>query len=922
MLERITQDELDLVECLSNPISAAECIFDDLENATHNEEMSDLTLANVRFAQFPMMNFEYLLDEDPNLSYKENFKLHEGMGNIDCFGGRNFGKCSWEEDYCLMADGRYMKFKDLKNTIQEVVSLNPDNQKFESKLAFFKDNGKRDCYELILKSGKKITVTENHPLLTDSGWVNSENLSVGNYIATAKRFDFEGSLDVDDNLAKLLGYLLGDGSCTGKQIAFTNINEEIISEFIYLCQYFDCDVTKNDITYYVKARKFSSKKNNIKQIVEKYSINRLAKDKQIPEEVFTWKNKYIALLLNRLFACDAHSSNLNRSIEFTVASENLVKQVSSLLIRFGIHSRIYKKKAIFKDGKKFEAFRLFITADSDKFHKLIGIKTKNFKTSFEKLFSNSDLIPKNIFSSFYDELSDKKKLNLRKLKRYDVSRSKLADINAVLKNKNIECILNSDIYWDKIKTIQKIQNVNTVAVSVLDNHNYIQNDVISHNTWIVEVIDILIACIWLDNIESGFSSTDSIKIRAILEEKLIPVLTKHPFYQMMNPKINRSPNYKIAFPNGFTIIGINMNVMSKAPGQNFFGKHLKRLYVEEASFESLEVYGKRIDARSEIGCVTRSAGMTTFTPYMPAGKRFYSEENRPWVCNLPQYCNPNWDDKTKQEAMLKHGGENSISYRVFVKGEVVEEGISVFDMERVKRNYLENKVIKHFEITKKNYANFKDILVVDKPAGVEEVYIAADIGESAPTEIAIFFKRGDKYRYSYNITAYNLTDKEQPAIFLHLANVLGANYIGVDTTDGTGRSIFRTLADSFAPENMVWCSFTEKLKIGFEVNDKGQLVKDSNGNPVYKEEYVSEWSVKRLKDLFYEERMSIPQDYKLDVQLNSVVGTMSGARTVYQVMGEEDHLFAAFRVFAIMQWDCEFKNARPTSTKRFGKSGA
>jgi len=443
-------------------------------------------------------------------------------------------------------------------------------------------------------------------------------------------------------------------------------------------------------------------------------------------------------------------------------------------------------------------------------------------------------------------------------------------------------------------------------------------------THLVEVVDILLACIWLDGLEAGFSSSDATHITAVLDEKLIPVLLKHPFYLDLLPDtasrgIKRNP-YKIQFKNGFKVIGINMNVNAKAPGHQFFGKHLKRLYIEEASFETQEVFDKRIDARSEVGCVTRSAGMCNFTRFTPAGRRFYEPKNKGWVCNLPQYCNPNFSYAEKEASIKKYGGENSINYRLFIKAEVVEDGIAVFDMDRIRKCYNEDKDIKQFEITKKDFAFFESKLIVDRPKGIDEVHIYADIGETAPTEIGIFFRRGENYKYVYNVTVYGLTDKEQPRIFRYLAQKLDASVIGIDTTDGTGRSIYRTLNENYPLENLVYCSFSEKLAVDFEKdNDNRIIIKD--GKPIIKEEYVSEWSIQYLKSLFYEGRVELPMDYKLITQLTSCIASTSGNRIVYSVAGSEDHLLAMFRVFAIGIWQKHFKKLNPLGEKKRFKGG-
>ncbi len=438
----------------------------------------------------------------------------------------------------------------------------------------------------------------------------------------------------------------------------------------------------------------------------------------------------------------------------------------------------------------------------------------------------------------------------------------------------------------------------------------------------VERLDICVSIFNLPMENVGFTSVDILHIRGILEDLILVFETNMFFKDIFLEKINRSPNYRIAFKNGYVIESINMNIQSRSPGQQFFQKHLKRLYIEEASLETEEVYKKRIDAVSEFGCIVRSAGMTDFTKFMPAGKRYYDAQNKPWVCNLPQYCNPLFDKTQKEKSIKKYGGENSISYRIYVKGEIVEEGISVMDMQRVRANYLpEDKIVKKFEITKNNFEEFERILIVEKPEGADAVFICADIGESAPTEIIILFKKGKKFYYHYNITVYNLTDKEQTKIFDFLIQILKANITGIDTTDGTGRAIYRSLEEKYTANMLAWCSFNEKLPVDFEKDEKGNILFDKDGKPMLKEEYVSEWSIKRLKDLLYEAIVLLPVDFVLDKQLNSIVGMKSGQRMVYEVVGAEDHLLSAFRVFAIAEWQKNAASFSPVNIKIHSKIG-
>jgi len=438
-------------------------------------------------------------------------------------------------------------------------------------------------------------------------------------------------------------------------------------------------------------------------------------------------------------------------------------------------------------------------------------------------------------------------------------------------------------------------------------------------TLFVEKVDMLIHMLTAGSERVGFSSYDALHIRGVIED-MLQALEHHPLFRLYQPQVTRSPNYRISLRTGYLCDSVNMNLTGKKPGAQFFQKHFTRLYIEEASFETEAIYRQRRDSVSEDGCVYRIAGMTNFTKYSPCGKNFYDYSKKTQVLNLPQYVNPKWDEKGNKQAVKDFGGKQSVGYRIFIKGEVVEEGVSVYDMERVRQCYNEKRHTKVSEISKKDYPNFKSFVVVERPANAELCYICADIGESAPSEIAVIFVIKGKYRYVYNITLYGLTDKEQFQVFKWLTEQLQANFVALDTTDGTGRAIFRSLEEVFPRENLIWVSFNEKLPVDFEKNEQGNII-HKKGKPVYKEEYVSEWSINNLKTLLYDKRIELPIDHKLDMQLNSIVALHSGTRVTYECMAQENHLFQAFQVFSIAQWLCEFLLLKPAANKNFCKTG-
>jgi hypothetical protein len=431
------------------------------------------------------------------------------------------------------------------------------------------------------------------------------------------------------------------------------------------------------------------------------------------------------------------------------------------------------------------------------------------------------------------------------------------------------------------------------------------------------IMDLIVQMLTNPADKVALGSVDLIHLKQVLD----PVkncFESHPICKQWKKRITGAPDFKIELKNDWVLNSVNFNIGSKSPGQNFYGKHVFRLYLEEDSLETQEVYDKRKDALSEMGAVIRASGMTNFTPHSPAGNAFYDPKLKVYVLNLPQYVNPTFNEDKKKKAEEDYGGKSSIGYRVYVDGEIVEDAISVFDMERVRRLCVDElKTIKTIEISKEQFKFFRQFIVCDRPSNSERIFIDSDIGIHT-TEINVFSEVDDKYEYLYNITLHMLTDDEQADVFKYLAGMLQANVIGIDCGDGMGRAIYNELEKTISKENLVWYDGKEKVTVGFEVNDKGEILFDQ-GVPVPKQERMAEWSVKVLKDLFYEGKLIIPEDYKFLSQFGQVISMISGDKILYRCNSPQgDHLFDSFRVFAIAYWLRSNANKTPDINLNWG----
>ena len=434
---------------------------------------------------------------------------------------------------------------------------------------------------------------------------------------------------------------------------------------------------------------------------------------------------------------------------------------------------------------------------------------------------------------------------------------------------------------------------------------------------VVMLMDLILQMMNSDADKVAMASVDLIHLRQILDP-IKGCFASHSICKLWNKGMSGAPDYKFELKTDWILNSVNFNIGSKNPGQQWFGKHVFRVYIEEASLETNQVYDKRKDALSELGAIFRVSGMTDFTVHSPAGKTFYDPKLRPFVVNLPQYVNPTFNLEKKNKAIEHYGGETSIGFRVYVGGEIVEDGVSVFDMERVRRLCInDKKTVIHIEISKEQFSHFKSFIVCDRPSNSDRMFMSGDIGVHT-TEININSEVGKTYEYLYNITLHNLTDDEQAQIFKYVARMIQANVVAIDCGDGMGRAIYNELEKEIPKENLVWYDGSAKIEVGFQLDENDQVV-FKDGQPLAKKEIMAEWSVKRLKDLMYEGRLFLPEDYKFITQFSQVIAMISGTRIIYKCVSPQgDHLFDSFKVFAIAQWVCGDFNSTPNINSNWG----
>jgi hypothetical protein len=452
-------------------------------------------------------------------------------------GKRGSGKCLHEDTLITLSDGAQIPIKDLKNNKEKVISLN-EKLKIEeaNKSEFFSRKTDR-LLKVKFRSGKEIKLTPEHPLLTVKGWQEAKKLTVGSRIATPRALPSFGSKEMPEHEIKLLAYLLAEGH-TKKIVLFANADEKIVEDFRHSLDKFDPSLKlikekeahyrisspewknkvlmhnkdRNERGHFLKGNKNAYEKRSIRKLIEREEMfGLLATQKFLSKNIMQLKKDNLVLFLSRLFSCDGsiYCKNTQTSktwqISYASSSEKMIRQIQSLLLRFGILSRLRSRMMKLND-KEFKSFEIILNAENVvRFIEEIGFFGKKEEREFEakthinsvKRNSNVDTVPKEIWemygpfewSKIGREFGYKHPKAMRERMFYSPTRQKLLQVAQIAESNPLKLLAQSDIFWDEVIGVELLEGEFTVYdICVPGNHNFVANDIIVHNSYTLGVI--------------------------------------------------------------------------------------------------------------------------------------------------------------------------------------------------------------------------------------------------------------------------------------------------------------------------------------------------------------------------------------------------------------------------------------------------
>jgi replicative DNA helicase len=424
------------------------------------------------------------------------------------------GKCLHKDS--IVINPETMKPLTIEQAIKEkmshIHSYNEETKKIEvCRISDWIDSGVKPLVRVTTQLGRSVETTYSHRYLTFDGWKFVKDIKIGEKIAVPTTFGFFGNLEKPIHIIHVIAALLADGSLTSGNCGYSKKDRELLSMMVSNLAKLKCEL-KHQEKHDYRIVGFSKGSNTVRDMVRKYGMNKLSKDKVIPDEIYQLKEELLVEFIGMLWSHDGSvcENKDHTSIEYSSASEKLIDGLNHLLIRFGINLKKRYKKAKL-NGKEFDSWVLY-SKQKDTVLKFIetfplyGEKSKReivvsnntsrdylksypkkiWKTVFSEAIKLHGWTPKELYMRLNPEWEPKSSKEGHRFKnKNDCSRYTLIKINKVLKSDLIQSFIDSDISFVKVTKIEDIGEHQCYDLTVPKHENFIANNIVAHNTTMV-----------------------------------------------------------------------------------------------------------------------------------------------------------------------------------------------------------------------------------------------------------------------------------------------------------------------------------------------------------------------------------------------------------------------------------------------------
>lgn len=346
-----------------------------------------------------------------------------------------------------------------------------------------------------------IKCTNDHKILTDSGWVKAEDINIGDCVAY--RVGNESDKDYSHNKLKLIAYIIGDGMITNaNSVGFISANPDVANNFKNIVESefnnLTASITErgsrvNNIPLYlcnVKYKNHSKKTNELTLYLREIGLKHdnggcSARSKFIPEFIFSLNEECLLSFLGAFTDTDSCIKNGNKKIlSFKTSSHDVALGLKEI-------GRLLGYKFYINHDTNTDSYSVNATNVSSLLAKLYDYSIKVRKTyTLESLESTKTGSYSCINKSVVINILRKNKISLKKI-------SNILNINLYSKSKHIsidnvkrineiyavfpDYLLNDKVIWVDVKEKYDSGVANVYDIEVENEHNFVCQDIIVHN---------------------------------------------------------------------------------------------------------------------------------------------------------------------------------------------------------------------------------------------------------------------------------------------------------------------------------------------------------------------------------------------------------------------------------------------------------
>jgi replicative DNA helicase len=375
-------------------------------------------------------------------------------------------------------------------------------------------SGVKEVFRVRLTSGREVEATANHPFLTLDGWRPLGDLEPGSRVAVPRQMP--GPLhaqEMPEPELIMLAHLLGDGSFVRNQpIRYASTDEANLTAVTDAARHFGITAVRD---FYEAARCTSlrlpapyhlthGRRNPIAAWLDSMSLFGLrSHEKFIPSRIFSLPQNQLALFLRHLWATDG-SVTVAKSgavrVYYSSTSERLVRELQTLLLRFGITARLHAVGNVY--GHPQWTVDVTGVKDQRRFLHKIGVHGErglNVLAAQKRLDAMTaagrfDTIPGGVWERV-EQVMKERSFTLPRLQaavgtrsRGDLNggicptRTRIGRIAQILNDAELEMLATNDVFWDAIASIQSIGYQPVYDATVPGTHNFVANGISLHNS--------------------------------------------------------------------------------------------------------------------------------------------------------------------------------------------------------------------------------------------------------------------------------------------------------------------------------------------------------------------------------------------------------------------------------------------------------